>query len=64
MKTEALDTLAEWRDEVHKAVMDDRPDSVRREQIHLWFALVGMRNAMDKVLVEAGYESFMETATV
>ena len=60
---QAMDTLVEWRDAIHTRIMTEDD---RRDNIHLWFALIGMRNAMNDVAVSFGIPSFaqdLDTAT-
>lgn len=51
----AMDTLVEWRDAIHKRVMtgEDRENG----DIGLWFALIGIRNAMSGVTRAFGIPS-------
>jgi hypothetical protein len=55
---QALATLVEWRDALHQRVMSEAD----RESgdIALWFAFIGIRNAMDKVATAFGLGSFAE----
>lgn len=54
----AMDTMVEWRDAVHQRIMtgQDRENG----DIRLWFALIGLRNAMDSVAVSFGVPSFAQ----
>jgi len=54
----AMDTLAEWRDALHERVKSD--EDRNNGNIHLWFALLGMRNAMNDALVAFGMPSFAQ----
>lgn len=63
-----MDTLAEWRDAIHDRIMTEHDR--KNGDIALFFALIGMRNAMNDALVAFGMPSFVkaqdlsETTTV
>lgn len=58
----ALEELIEWRDALHERILSD----VDREsgQITLWFAFVGIRNAMNKAVTAFGYPSFVQESSL
>ena len=46
--TTALAEMTEWRDALTVRLLSD--EDRKNGDIHLWFALMGMRNVMSKVL--------------
>ena len=57
---QALATLIEWRDAIHERVLTggDRENG----DIGLWFALIGIRNAMNEVTTSFGLGSFTDSS--
>lgn len=58
----ALATLVEWRDALHERVMSEKD----RESgdIALWFAFIGIRNAMNAVTTTFGLGSFADDSSL
>ena len=50
---QAMDTLVEWRNAIHKALVDE---VVTGRDGGIWWTLIGIRSAMTKVTDSFGYE--------
>lgn len=62
-QNEALNLMIEWRDELHRTLMDEKRN-LFSENPTLGFAFVGLRNAMNGVAVAFGRESFVQDSSL